>query len=447
MSKIILCFANATVLKHEQCYYVHQKNFIDFLSAFCMSYEHAIPSEKPGKDTAVQHGEKRDKPHATGQQQDQNHEEQTQAQLAIPLTEGKAEKPGNRIPIDLPAHIIPLKNYSGHLSAFLTGFGNAFRLYRVVQQNRRARRDVTIAGPGPNTFLIILSLLCRRNVNYVFFIRGDTRKTLQNIYPFFPLHQLVTWIVSAYEARIRSLVASGQARVFVIGDTLAARYNVRREAVKTISPLVDAPFLEAARQIFQNRKTDRKIDREASGAHFRAGGARLLYAGRLSREKNIAALITACGNLKRAGKIEHLEIVGTGPEADTLAAHASTVCPEGSVIFSGFKKHPDEILETYKRNDILCLVSFTEGIPRTIIEALATGMEVVCTRVGGIEGAVGDTVQYVDGFNAEDIEKTLLSCLDTPRDEQKKQAVAKEIGQKFAIETNVDFIRRELEHF
>ncbi len=413
MSRIILCFANAPVQKYKQHYYIHQKNFIDFLSAFCMSYE----------------------PPVTKQPQD--HE--TEAQLAIPLMEDTAQKPCNMIPVDLPAHIIPLKNYTGHLSAFLTGFGNAFRLYKVVQQNRKARREVTVAGPGPNTFLIILSLLCRRNVHYVFFIRGDTRKTLQNIYPSFPLYQIVTWIVSAYEARIRSLVASGQARVFVIGDTLAARYNARQGAVKTISPLIDAPFLEAARQICQNREHPEQKPPERL--------PRLLYVGRLSREKNIAALITACGTLKRAGKIEHLEVVGTGPEADALAAHAGKVCPAGSVVFSGFKKHPDEILDVYRKNDILCLVSFTEGIPRTIIEALATGMQVVCTRVGGIEGAVGDTVQYAAGFRAEDIEKALRDCLATARNEQERQAVADGIEKKFAIGTNVDFIRRELEHF
>lgn len=110
---------------------------------------------------------------------------------------------------------------------------------------------------------------------------------------------------------------------------------------------------------------------------------RILYVGRLSREKNVDILLSAIANLLEQGIRLPCRIVGTGPMRQALEARAANLGLEGQVIFTGGVDF-EKVLEYYEQSDVLVLVSQSEGWGKAIVEAMAFGL--VC--IGSENGPV-----------------------------------------------------------
>lgn len=113
------------------------------------------------------------------------------------------------------------------------------------------------------------------------------------------------------------------------------------------------------------------------------GTVRLLTVASLDQPyKGIRELLDAIACLLVAGVDVHLEIAGTGRLEESLRAHARAVAP-GRVTFAG---HLDEVglADAYDRADAFVLASWTEGLPRVVVEAMAASLPVAATSVGGI---------------------------------------------------------------
>ncbi len=109
--------------------------------------------------------------------------------------------------------------------------------------------------------------------------------------------------------------------------------------------------------------------------------------GRLSREKNQMLFLKAARDILQTRKDMKFVIVGDGPEERTLKAFVRQNNMDGNVIFTGLIKN---VVPVYKSFHIFVLTSTTEGVPLTILEAMASKVPVVATRVGGI----GQMIQH-----------------------------------------------------
>ncbi len=114
---------------------------------------------------------------------------------------------------------------------------------------------------------------------------------------------------------------------------------------------------------------------------------RLLYVGRLARQKRVERLIEAVAQLKVPA---HLTVVGDGEERRALeklvAEHS-----RHNVTFVG-SKNDAEMKAYHASNDMLLISSDREGgTPLVVLEAMAGGLPVVGTNVSGIAGLLGDT--------------------------------------------------------
>ena len=98
----------------------------------------------------------------------------------------------------------------------------------------------------------------------------------------------------------------------------------------------------------------------------------VLYAGRLSPEKNIDVIAEATEGLPRI-------IVGEGPLRD-LVPDAIDFVPQA------------ELADFYRRAAVVVLASSREGLPNVVLEAMAHGKTVVSTPVGGIPTLIEDGV-------------------------------------------------------
>jgi colanic acid/amylovoran biosynthesis glycosyltransferase len=123
---------------------------------------------------------------------------------------------------------------------------------------------------------------------------------------------------------------------------------------------------------------------------------RVLAVGRLSPEKAYDVLLRATAELARRGVEMELVIAGDGPERDSLVALASQLGVTDRVTFRGWLK-PDAVREEMLEATVLAQASHIEGLPTVVEEALALGLPVVGSRVGGIpelldQGACGTIV-------------------------------------------------------
>jgi glycosyltransferase involved in cell wall biosynthesis len=110
---------------------------------------------------------------------------------------------------------------------------------------------------------------------------------------------------------------------------------------------------------------------------------RIVIVGRLSPEKGHGVLLEAVRKLADE-KIEvAVEIVGDGPSGDAIRRQAAELGIAENVAFAG-ELLPAEVVRRLADADIFCMASFAEGLPISIMEAMAIGVPVVTTWIGGI---------------------------------------------------------------
>jgi glycosyltransferase involved in cell wall biosynthesis len=111
--------------------------------------------------------------------------------------------------------------------------------------------------------------------------------------------------------------------------------------------------------------------------------------GRMAPVKNHRLLIEALFKLRAKGTDAHLAIIGEGELRENLTAYAADL---GVSEYVSLVKETKNISEFYGALDLFCLSSDSEGIPLTMLEAMAAGVPVVSTNVGGIPEVVQDGV-------------------------------------------------------
>lgn len=117
----------------------------------------------------------------------------------------------------------------------------------------------------------------------------------------------------------------------------------------------------------------------------------ITYIGRLAEEKNIELLIR---NHKKLNKRCKLLIVGSGPDLEKFKKMAKNEELEDRIIFTGAIPHYD-IPSYYAISNIFVTASVTETQGLTVIEAMASGLPVVCAD----DEAFKDSV--IDGLNGK----------------------------------------------
>ncbi len=113
----------------------------------------------------------------------------------------------------------------------------------------------------------------------------------------------------------------------------------------------------------------------------------VLFVGNLVEVKSVETLVGAFAGLRVDAL---LVLVGDGPLEETLRAKVKDLGIEDRVIFAGRNTH-DAIPIYMNACDIFCLPSRNEGCPNVVLEAMACGVPIVATNVGGIPELVNDS--------------------------------------------------------
>lgn len=122
----------------------------------------------------------------------------------------------------------------------------------------------------------------------------------------------------------------------------------------------------------------------------------LLSVGEVNKNKNHRVVIEALGQLKR--KDIYYVICGRGPLLDEYKELSRQYKIEEQVILAGYRT---DVADFYKAADVFVFPSFREGLPVAVMEAMASGLPVITTRIRGssdlvTEGENGLLVQPKD---------------------------------------------------
>lgn len=102
--------------------------------------------------------------------------------------------------------------------------------------------------------------------------------------------------------------------------------------------------------------------------------------GRLEYRKNYPLLLEAFAQVRAQFPQTGLLFLGAGPEEEKLKQRAQALGLTEHVVFAGYRK---DVASLLRLMNVFCMSSQTEGISMAILEAMAAGLPVVATRVGG----------------------------------------------------------------
>jgi glycosyltransferase involved in cell wall biosynthesis len=122
------------------------------------------------------------------------------------------------------------------------------------------------------------------------------------------------------------------------------------------------------------------------------GPVHLLYVGRFNVFKNVETLVEAVGKLAQmdVGEFE-LKLVGEGERRPVLERMVSELGLTRRIHFVGWVAR-DHIADYYRRADIFVTATTWEGMPNTVLEAMACGLPIVGTQASGLQELVHDGV-------------------------------------------------------
>jgi glycosyltransferase involved in cell wall biosynthesis len=130
-------------------------------------------------------------------------------------------------------------------------------------------------------------------------------------------------------------------------------------------------------------------EREAARRELGLGGDDLavLQVARLDYLKDHATAVRTIGRVAGRCPSVCLLLAGEGPEREAIRAQVERLGLTNQVRFLGLRQDVPRLLAAA---DLFLLTSISEGIPLTLIEAMAAGLPVVSTRVGGTGEVVID---------------------------------------------------------
>ncbi|MCZ7540611.1 MAG: glycosyltransferase [Anaerolineae bacterium] len=147
--------------------------------------------------------------------------------------------------------------------------------------------------------------------------------------------------------------------------------------------------------------------------------------------KNHALFLAAARRVREQMPGAHFAIIGDGELRAALEAQASAPGLAGAVTFTGFLR---DLLPVYSDLDLLVISSDNEGTPVSIIEALAAGVPVVSTAVGGVSDLLegGRYGALVAPGDANALAEAMVAALRAPQADH--QDIRRAITEAYGIE-------------
>lgn len=221
------------------------------------------------------------------------------------------------------------------------------------------------------------------------------------------------WMAKLRKVPVVINYRGGEAETFLAKSARSVRASMRRASAL----IVPSDFLKAvfARFNMSASVVPNIIDvaRFNNSAPHRAIRRHLLVSRNLEPIYDNETAIRAFSIVHRSYPDATLTIAGSGPLAESLAVLAETLGLAGAVIFAG-RLDRDAMAQAYRASDIAINPSLVDNMPNSVLEALASGVPVVSTNVGGVPFIVKDeqTALLVPPKSPAAMAKAILRLMD-----------------------------------
>jgi glycosyltransferase involved in cell wall biosynthesis len=298
----------------------------------------------------------------------------------------------------------------------LGGRGAAAAQVRLALALRRARPDV-LCGYGFRTGLStrVLGRLLVRRCRTVTGIRGLYVTEIEDLDS--PRGRLVMAIERLTAPLVDAYVANSPGALAVLAD-----HGIPSARLRYIPNGIDADRWSVA-------------DRDGH-----TGVPVVACVGRFTPVKRQEDLVAAVALLRDQGVDVHLRLAGDGPLLEAVRAQVATLGLEDRVSLHGTLA-PPEVAELLADADIACMPSSQEGMPGAVMEAMASGLPVVGTKVNGIAELVrdGDTGFLVEARDPKALADALAALVtDPPLRHRMGAAGRRRIVDELSLEQMVD---------
>jgi len=156
--------------------------------------------------------------------------------------------------------------------------------------------------------------------------------------------------------------------------------------------------------------------------------------GRLSYQKNFGLFLEVAARVLKGRPQAYFLIAGTGDEEAALRRQARDLGLDARLKFLGFVA---DMRSLYPAADVLMLTSRYEGLPITILEAMATGTAIVSSNLDGVQEVLRDDEDsaLVAPGDAQAFAQRLRALMDSPELMQRyRQAALAKVRSTFSAE-------------
>jgi glycosyltransferase involved in cell wall biosynthesis len=206
----------------------------------------------------------------------------------------------------------------------------------------------------------------------------------------------------------------------------------------------------AAERLLVERIPQRKIRIVSNGVEIerferrtaRSVLRKIVVVANLRPEKGHDAVIDAAGDVLARFPDVHFELVGDGPERGALQARADS---RGVAHAFAFLDHQDNVAARLAAADIFVLPSRSESLPNALLEAMAAGLPIVASAVGGILELLEDgrTGLLVPSGNPKALANALCTLMENPAEAARLgEAAAADARNRFPFDRMVAAFER-----
>jgi glycosyltransferase involved in cell wall biosynthesis len=254
---------------------------------------------------------------------------------------------------------------------------------RALPVALRKRPEVTLAFFGMPSGAIALPLRLFLGIPYTISLRGGDVPGFRP-YDFALYHRLSAPLLRRIWRRAGAVIANSR------GLRVMAQRFERRVPIETIPNGVDPVAFRPPERDW--------------------GTVRILFVGRVVYQKGLDLLLHALGRLK--DQPWTLTVVGDGPQREPLEILAEHLGIAGRVRFAGWLRGSD-LIAAYHAANLFTYPSRHEGMPNAVLEAMASGLPVIATRIAGNEELVveGETGLLVESENQQALEAALTALM------------------------------------
>jgi glycosyltransferase involved in cell wall biosynthesis len=237
-----------------------------------------------------------------------------------------------------------------------------WRIKKIIKAEKPDVINVHAPVPGlPD----IASLLAGKRSVIVTYHMGTMRKDRSWLNPIIWMYEHI--LIKPMLRKSKKIISSSD----YVRDCFLSGY---RRKVQTITPAVDSGRFHPATHT-------------VTAPH-------IIFVGSLNKtdgHKNLRSLLAACRELHPAFPDLRLTAVGGGDDSGMYRRLAVDMGLEDVVTFTGWLDR-DELAEAYRAATVFVLPSTNDSFPLVITEAMASGLPVISTRVGGIPTLVDDEI-------------------------------------------------------